>query len=65
MVNRPLPDMVNRSGKTDRQKAAAPGKDLPVSRQIAEIPGVIAPLTTFGTAVAWEVSENAVVPVPT
>ncbi|MBO9375232.1 hypothetical protein GG804_00485 [Sphingomonas histidinilytica] len=57
--------MANEPGKIDRQKAAASGKDLPVPRQIAEISGVIAPLTMFGTAVAWVVAKAAVEPVRT
>jgi hypothetical protein len=65
MVNRPLPDRVNEAGKNDRQKCAAPGKALPESCQIQENQGVITPLTTFGTAVAWEVSKTAVGPVRT
>jgi hypothetical protein len=46
--------MANGPGKSGRQGFAASGKKLPDTGHIPEIQRVITPLTTFGTAVAWE-----------
>jgi len=55
--------MANAPGKIGRQKLAAPGNNLPISRQIPRNIGRCARLTMFGTAVAWDVTKAAADPV--